>query len=94
MSVNPEQVTVLAGQIRTGAKGIKEQLENLDTAVTKLRGAWSGEAQTSYDQAQIKWNKSLSEMQELLAQISTKTEEIAGSYLQTDKGSSRRFLIN
>jgi WXG100 family type VII secretion target len=44
MSVNPAQVTALAGQIRNGSNNIKSSLENLESEVNKLKGAWSGEA--------------------------------------------------
>ena len=42
MSVNPAQVTALAGQIRTGANGIKAELDTLESEVGKLRASWDG----------------------------------------------------
>ncbi|WP_441881243.1 WXG100 family type VII secretion target [Microbacterium sp.] len=92
MSVRPEQVSLLAGQIRTGSRNINTQLENLDTAVGKLRASWDGEAKEAYQQAQAGWTASLSEMRELLAQIADKTEAIAAQYLSTDQASKRRFI--
>ena len=91
MSVNPAQVTALAGQIRTGAQGIKTELDTLESEVGKLRASWDGEAQLAYDQAQREWTKSLTALQELLGQISGKTEEIATQYLASDAASSSRF---
>ena len=91
MSVRPEQVTALSGSIRTGANGIRSELEELESKVGKLRAAWSGEAQASYDEAQRRWNKSLAELQQLLAQIATKTEEISNSYVNTDGQAAKRF---
>lgn len=93
MSVRPEQVTALAGQIRGGAQGIRAELDRLEAEVGKLRSAWGGDAQQSYDQAQAKWNASLTELQQLLQQISGKTEEIAAQYLQSDKSSAGRFSL-
>jgi 6 kDa early secretory antigenic target len=93
MSVNPAQVSALAGQIRNGSSGIRSQLDNLESEVGKLRSAWGGEAQQSYDAAQLKWNKSLSEMQTLLTQIASKTEEISQQYVQSDNSSAGRFSI-
>lgn len=91
MSVKPEQVTTLSGQIRNGATGIRTQLDDLDKEVSILRASWDGEAQVSYDQAQREWNKSLVALQELLSQIASKTEEIAQGYTQGDQSSSKRF---
>lgn len=93
MSVRPEQVTQLAGSIRTGATGIRNELDELDKKVAKLRASWNGQAQASYDEAQLQWNKSIGELQQLLAQISTKTEEISNSYVNTDNQAAKRFSI-
>lgn len=93
MSVRPEQVQALAGQIRGGAQGIRAELDRLESEVGKLRSAWGGDAQQSYDVAQAQWNKSLAELQQLLQQISGKTEEIASQYVQSDKSSAGRFAL-
>lgn len=93
MSVQPAQVSALAQAIRGGAKGIESELQTLESAVGKLRASWSGESQQAYDQAQLKWQKSLSEMQVLLENIAAKTEEISQQYNQTDKSAANRFAI-
>ncbi len=91
MSVRPEQVTALSGSIRSGANGIRTQLDELEKKVGKLRASWSGEAQASYDEAQRRWSRSIGELQQLLAQISSKTEEISNSYVSSDAQSAKRF---
>jgi len=91
MSVRPEQVTLLAGQIRAGASGIRSELDELERKVNTLRGQWNGEAQASYDDAQRKWDKAISELQELLERISSKTSEISQGYVDTDTQAARRF---
>ncbi|MEV8250203.1 WXG100 family type VII secretion target [Microbacterium sp. NPDC076768] len=91
MSVRPEQVSALAGQIRSGSQGIRSELDRLESEVGKLRASWDGAAQQAYDQAQAKWNRSLSEMQQLLTQIAGKTEEISGQYVSTDRSAAGRF---
>jgi len=93
MSVNPAQVSALAGQIRTGSNNIKSTLENLESEVNKLKGAWSGEALEAYNQAQQKWTASVNEMQQLLTQIAGKTEEISQQYTKTDSSAAGRFAL-
>ena len=92
MSVRPEQVIALSGQIRTGAAGIRTRLEELEAKVGALRASWDGEAQVAYDQAQAQWTQSLSRLNELLQQIAGKTEEIAQGYVSTDKSAAGRFV--
>ncbi len=91
MSVKPAQVTALSGEIRSGAQNIRAELDRLETAVGRLRSAWGGEAQVAYDAAQRKWTNSVTQMQELLGQIATKTEQISGQYVQSDRSSAGRF---
>lgn len=93
MSVNPAQVTALAGQIRTGSQNIRTTLDSLESEINKLKGAWSGEALEAYDQAQRKWTSSVNEMQQLLTQIAGKTEEISQQYTSTDKSAAGRFAV-
>ena len=93
MSVNPAQVNALAAEIRSGSNGIKAELDKLESEVGKLRSSWGGEAQQSYDAAQRRWTQTLTEMQNLLGQIATKTEEISGQYVQSDSSSAGRFSI-
>jgi 6 kDa early secretory antigenic target len=91
MSVQTDAVVALAEQIRGGAKGINEQLQQLDSEVAKLRAQWSGQSQEAYDQAQRKWNESLTEMNTLLGQIADTTERIAQGYAYTDQKGVDRF---
>lgn len=93
MSVDPAQLSGLSAQIRTGAKGIKSQLEQLENEVGKLRSSWDGEAQRHYDEAQRKWTHSLTELNSLLERISSKTDEISQHYVSSDKSSAGRFAI-
>lgn len=92
MSVRPEQVMALSSNIRTGATQIRTELEELESKIGTLRSRWSGEAQASYDESQRRWNKSLAELQQLLDQIATKTEDISNSYVNTDGQAAKRFL--
>ncbi len=92
ISVRPEQVIALAGQIRNGAAGIRTRLDELESQVGALRSSWDGEAQVAYDQAQAQWTQSLTRLNELLQQISGKTEEIAQGYVSTDKSAAGRFV--
>ena len=91
ISVRPEQVIALAGQIRNGSSGIRTRLDELESKVGALRASWDGEAQVAYDQAQAQWNQSINRLNELLQQIAGKTEEIAQGYVSTDKSAAGRF---
>jgi WXG100 family type VII secretion target len=90
-SVTPEQVISLSSQIRSGASGIRSELDTLESKVAALRASWSGQAQGAYDQAQRAWTASLGELQQLLEKIASSTEQIAQQYTASDKSSAGRF---
>jgi 6 kDa early secretory antigenic target len=89
--VNPAQVIEVAGQLRGGASGIKSDLDDLDGKVAALRANWDGQAQIAYDQAQRTWTQQLTEMQQLLENIASKTVEMADRYSSADQQSAGRF---
>lgn len=93
MSVRPEQVTALSEQIRGGATSIRNELNDLESKVSTLRGQWGGEAQASYDQAQRKWDVSIGELQQLLEQIAKSTQDISSGYTDTDNKAAGRFNL-
>lgn len=90
-SVRPEQVDVLSADIANDAKGIAQELDNLDTQVKSLIEQWDGAAREAYHQAQHDWNGKLQEMNQILGQISQATSQIAQQYVESDARSAGRF---
>ena len=90
-SVRPEQVDVLSADIANDAKGIAQELDNLDTQVKSLIEQWDGAAREAYHQAQRDWNCKLQEMNQILGQISQATSQIAQQYVESDARSAGRF---
>lgn len=91
MSVTPARVHEIAGQVRSESQQIASDLDHLEKRINALRGKWSGESQAAYTQAQARWSAQLSEMQQLLATVASKTEEIASGYTATDKSAAQLF---
>ena len=90
-SVRPEQVDVLSADIANDAKGIAQELDNLDTQVKSLIEQWDGAIREAYHQAQRDWNGKLQEMNQILGQISQATSQIAQQYVESDARSAGRF---
>lgn len=91
MSVSPQQVTMMAGEIRKGATGIRDELTTLEQKVGQLSAAWGGDAKESYAIAQRQWTQALGELQELLERIAGATEQISSGYVDTDNRAAQRF---
>ncbi len=90
-SVRPEQVDVLSTDIANDAKGIAQELDNLDAQVKSLIEQWDGAAREAYHQAQRDWNGKLQEMNQILGRISQTTSQIAQQYVESDTRSAGRF---
>jgi WXG100 family type VII secretion target len=90
-SVRPEQVNVLSDDIATNAKGISQELDDLETQVKNLIDQWDGAAREAYYQAQRDWTNKLQEMNQILGQISQVTSQIAQQYVESDAKSAKRF---
>ena len=91
ISVRPQMVDSLSTDIANDAKGIGQELENLDAEVRTLLDPWDGAAQEAYHRAQNDWTTKLQEMNQILGQISQATAEIAQQYVESDNRSAARF---
>jgi 6 kDa early secretory antigenic target len=91
MSVNPGQVRELSSYIAQKSGQIKGELETLETKVNALKAQWEGDAQGSYAQAQLAWDKQIGEMEALLTRIGVKLTEIADGYEAQDRRGAARF---
>ncbi|MBT1174546.1 WXG100 family type VII secretion target [Bifidobacterium sp. LC6] len=91
ISVRPQMVESLSADIANDAKGIAQELDNLQNEVKTLIGEWDGSAQEAYHRAQQDWTTKLQEMNQILGQISQVTSEIAQQYVESDNRSAARF---
>ncbi|GHT81577.1 hypothetical protein FACS1894125_2580 [Actinomycetota bacterium] len=90
-SVQPGQVDSLASEIANGANNIQSELDQLDSKVKSLIEQWDGEAKENYHVAQTQWQKTVTELRELLTKISSTTREIGQAYTSTDKQTAALF---
>ncbi|PAU68915.1 WXG100 family type VII secretion target [Bifidobacterium criceti] len=91
ISVRPEMVGQLSNEIANDSKGISQELDTLDSQVRSLIDQWDGAAREAYYRAQTDWNKKIQEMNQILAQISSTTQQIADQYVESDNRSAARF---
>ena len=90
-SVKTAEVQRLSGDMISHSNKISSALDGLEAKVSTLLGQWSGEAQSTYHEAQRKWDKAAAEMQQILTTIGQKTSEIANTYDASDKRAAGRF---
>lgn len=61
-TVDREALAGTIAALHAHVASIDEELFVLETAVARLRGEWSGEAQIAYDSAQSQWTRSMRDL--------------------------------
>lgn len=79
-SYDPGRIRGAVTAIEEANRGIADALDVLDTKVTTLRAAWTGEASDAYDAAQVEWTARLAEMNKILAQAAVAGANSADRY--------------
>ncbi|GAB11906.1 hypothetical protein GOARA_091_00240 [Gordonia araii NBRC 100433] len=74
----------LADALRANGKALVDQTEVLESAVSELRGTFTGGAAAAYDDAMNKWKTELSDTQDILNKIANQVEEGARQMKITD----------
>lgn len=65
------------------------ELNTLDTAATRLKSAWNGEAQHAYDRAHHEWVKSIREMKALLTEATRRLRTVNAISIETATTATR-----
>lgn len=79
-SYDPGRIRGVAAAVDSANRGIVDALDALDTEVSQLRAAWSGEASDAYDAAQAQWTARLSEMNRILGLAAAAADSSAERY--------------
>lgn len=67
MSFDPVLISETASNLGAAATGIRNHLTQLESEVSRLQGAWSGEAMEAYRTAQTQWTAGLRALNGIVA---------------------------
>jgi 6 kDa early secretory antigenic target len=98
MPTSGDQLKVSFGALDTAATDtetianqIDQQLEDLKTYLAPLIASWSGDASTSYQALQSKWDTSAADLNQILRQITTTLRTSNENYGGTEKSNTTIF---
>jgi WXG100 family type VII secretion target len=74
----------LVAVISDATHSITSDLGQLDRTVAQLGNEWSGVASEAYQKAHLEWAQSLTEMNRILAQVSSTTATITQRHRDTE----------
>jgi len=81
-----------AGSNIQGAAGkVQQSLEDLKQYLAPLTASWEGEAMTTYQALQAKWNQAAADLQQVLHSIGVAVHSANEAYTAGEKSNTARF---
>jgi ESAT-6 family protein len=93
ISVTPEQLHTIAGQLTSGASEVESLLGQLASYVSPLQGDWVGQAQQQFESLWAEWQQSARGLHEALTGIATLTKSAATNYETNEQGIASSFRV-
>ena len=91
LKVNYGALSTASADINTGATGIQNPLDQMDSELQQLQTNWEGDAQQAYQVAKAKWTEGMTGMRDVLARISVLVEQANQDYNSTDHHNAGLF---
>lgn len=80
-----------AGRVDDTNNQVQGELGRLRGVVDGVRGSWTGQAQSSFDNLMVRWNNSARELQEALQAISDNIRSNARSFENVEASNATAF---
>jgi WXG100 family type VII secretion target len=93
ISVTPEQLQQIAGQLSSGAGEVESILATLAGYVAPLQGEWVGQAQQQFEALWAEWQTSARGLHEALTGIATLTQQAGARYESNEQGIAASFRV-
>ena len=91
ITVTPEQLQIISGQLAKGESEIEGILSVLQSAVAPLQTDWVGTAGAQFEELFAQWKQDAAGLQDALLGISQLTAQAAQSYEATEQNITRSF---
>ena len=91
MLVDYGSLSNASSELARASQAISSDLESMDGELKPTQSEWTGEAQTQYLTAKAEWSQSLTDMNQLLAQMGTHVDTSSGNYNTADRQGAASF---
>lgn len=91
MLVDYGSMSNASSELARASQAISSDLESMDGELKPTQSEWTGEAQTQYLTAKAEWSQSLTDMNQLLAQMGTHVDTSSGNYNTADRQGAASF---
>jgi WXG100 family type VII secretion target len=91
ISVTPDQLREISGQLTSGAGDVESILAQLAGAVSPLQGDWVGQAQGRFEALWQEWQTSAKALHEALTGIAQLTQQAGAAYEANEQSIAASF---
>lgn len=91
LRVNHAGLDTAAEDMYRTVKDIDDRLNRLEQELAPLRSDWTGSAQQAYLSAKARWDRSILEMRDLLAETGRAVQESNAEYQAADRRGAAAF---
>ena len=91
MLVDYGSMSNASSELARASQAISSDLESMDGELKPTQSEWTGESQTQYLTAKAEWSQSLTDMNQLLAQMGTHVDTSSGNYNTADRQGAASF---
>lgn len=91
ITVTPDQITAVAGQVASGANEIETQRAALLSQIQGLGDTWQGAAASALQALYQQWDADIRALQNTLTEIGQTMRTAADAYQTTESGITRSF---
>ena len=91
ITVTPEDITTVAGQVASGASDIESQRAALLAKIQGLGDSWQGPAASALQELYAKWDSDARALMDTLTEISQAMQQAATRYEETESNVRRGF---
>lgn len=85
------QLSATHSQIVSNSSQMNQKLSDLRSYLQPMVSTWQGSASESYQALQKKWDQAAAELNQILNQIATATNNANEGFQATEKGNASRF---
>lgn len=93
ITVTPQQLQEIAGQLNSGASEVESILGQLASLVSPLGSDWVGTAQAQFEELWAQWQRDAAGIHQALTGIAQLTLQAGSQYEQTEQAITSSFRV-
>ncbi|MDN5893592.1 MAG: WXG100 family type VII secretion target [Nocardioides sp.] len=91
LKVGYEALDQAAADILTASSDLDDRLDQLERFMNAQKEHWSGQDAAAYEEARLKWNKAMLDMNGILREVARSVNLSKEEYMAAERNNANRF---